>query len=182
MSVIAERSGQREDDWGSKVIISGNELNWSFKSDGSVTAWGWRFEVKPLWKSYRDHKRIDNTNDGMEHNELFILFSPNLHLIKGLFATIDLKSDDTSLALQMIKSLSQMAFTRIHLDCESRIWAVRQITTIIRNLNLGVYGQIMKAVESFSMLYPRFDSRSVATEEEIMLVVFYISLLNYCIK
>lgn len=168
MSIVTERSGQRLEDWEAKVIISGNELHWSFKSDNSITSWGWRFEVKPLWKQPPEYRKSEDSNDQSDYNELFILFLPNLKLIKGLLGKIELQLEDTSLALQLIKSLSQMAFTRGSLDCESRIWAVRQIMMVILNPNLGVIGQFMKAVDSFSSMYSRFDARNSVLDDEAM--------------
>ena len=47
-AVIAVRSGRDSADWTQDVRVIGDELSWTFKSDGSVNGWGFRFTVNPI--------------------------------------------------------------------------------------------------------------------------------------
>ncbi|KAB1255326.1 E3 ubiquitin-protein ligase HERC2 [Camelus dromedarius] len=43
-----ESSVQEWSNWSSELRIPGDELKWTFISDGSVNGWGWRFTVYPI--------------------------------------------------------------------------------------------------------------------------------------
>ncbi len=47
-AVIATRSGRDLSDWNQDVRVIGEEITWTFKSDGSVNGWGFKFTVHPL--------------------------------------------------------------------------------------------------------------------------------------
>ena len=47
-AVIAVKSGRDPSDWAQDIRVVGDELSWTFKSDGSVNGWGFRFTVNPI--------------------------------------------------------------------------------------------------------------------------------------
>ena len=47
-AVIAVRSGRDQADWSQDIRVLGDELTWTFKSDGSVNGWGFKFTVQPI--------------------------------------------------------------------------------------------------------------------------------------
>ncbi|XP_077975128.1 E3 ubiquitin-protein ligase HERC2-like isoform X2 [Styela clava] len=47
-TMICQLSGRDQTDWSKVINIEGDEINWSFKSDGSVNGWGWKFIVYPI--------------------------------------------------------------------------------------------------------------------------------------
>ena len=46
--VLATKMGADRPSWATSVIVPGSTLVWRFTSDGTVTAWGYRFTVYPV--------------------------------------------------------------------------------------------------------------------------------------
>ena len=47
-AVIAVKSGRDPSDWAQDIRVVGDEVAWTFKSDGSVNGWGFRFTINPI--------------------------------------------------------------------------------------------------------------------------------------
>lgn len=73
--VLFSKSGRDWVDWATPLRIPGDEIRWSFTSDGSVNGWGWRFTV------YAEMSAVDPVNRGSDRS---ILSRPCVELVIAL--------------------------------------------------------------------------------------------------
>ncbi|XP_060526978.1 E3 ubiquitin-protein ligase HERC2 [Cylas formicarius] len=119
--VVATRSGREWSDWSSELRIPGDELRWTFTSDGSVNGWGWRFTVYPVVSSggLRDSGSDRAILGQPSIDTVACLLDPRLHAAADPALTSRLA---TALA-----SCSQLGFLAAH----QRMWALRKLRDIL---------------------------------------------------
>ena len=125
-AVITVRSGREVSDWSQEVRVVGDELTWTFKSDGTVNGWGFMFTVQPLMpkKSARASLLSDRA----------LQSRPSINLVTYLldFQLDYIPNQDTLNRLgAALASCAQLNT----LDAPQRTWAIQHLRKIIDTAN-----------------------------------------------
>ncbi|KAB1255329.1 E3 ubiquitin-protein ligase HERC2 [Camelus dromedarius] len=71
-----ESSVQEWSNWSSELRIPGDELKWTFISDGSVNGWGWRFTVYPITLATGPSIPLDVLSASNSSSQLMVKWNP----------------------------------------------------------------------------------------------------------
>lgn len=123
-AVIAARSGRDPGDWAQDVRVIGDELTWTFKSDGSVNGWGFRFTVQPLMPK--------KTRGGTLLSDRALQSRPSINLVTCLldFQLGQSSQDSISRLGAALASCAQLNT----LDASQRMWAIQQLRKLINSV------------------------------------------------
>jgi len=125
-SVTAVRSGRETVDWTNDIRIIGEEMSWTFKSDGSVNGWGFRFTVNPLMPK--------KTSEGGLLSDRALQSRPSIDLVTCLldFQLGPSPSKDSIMRLgSALASCAQMNM----LDAWQRMWAIQQLRKLFNSVS-----------------------------------------------
>lgn len=121
-AVITVRSGRDTGDWSQDIRVVGDELSWTFKSDGSVNGWGFRFTVHPLMP-----KKISGGN---LLSDRALQSRPSIDLVTCLLdfqLGCNPSRDSISRLGAALASCAQLNM----LDATQRMWAIQQLRKLI---------------------------------------------------
>ncbi|KAB1255327.1 E3 ubiquitin-protein ligase HERC2 [Camelus dromedarius] len=76
VSMQSESSVQEWSNWSSELRIPGDELKWTFISDGSVNGWGWRFTVYPITLATGPSIPLDVLSASNSSSQLMVKWNP----------------------------------------------------------------------------------------------------------
>ena len=123
-AVIAVRSGRDAADWAQDIRVVGDELSWTFKSDGSVNGWGFRFTVQPLMP-----KKI---HGGMLLSDRVLQSRPSIDLVTCLLDFQLGRSPRQECISRLGASLASCAQLNA-LDASQRMWAIQHLRKLINS-------------------------------------------------
>ena len=123
-AVIAVRSGRDAADWAQDIRVVGDELSWTFKSDGSVNGWGFRFTVQPLMP-----KKI---HGGMLLSDRVLQSRPSIDLVTCLLDFQLGPSPRQECISRLGASLASCAQLNA-LDASQRMWAIQHLRKLINS-------------------------------------------------
>lgn len=121
-AAIAVRSGRDAQDWAHDVRVVGDELTWTFKSDGSVSGWGFMFTVQPLVPK--------KSSTGPLLSDRALQSRPSINLVTYLlnFQLGRILGGDTLSRLgAALASCAQLNT----LDASQRMWAIQHLRKLI---------------------------------------------------
>ena len=122
--MIAVRSGRDAADWAQDIRVVGDELSWTFKSDGSVNGWGFRFTVQPLMP-----KKI---HGGMLLSDRVLQSRPSIDLVTCLLDFQLGRSPRQECISRLGASLASCAQLNA-LDASQRMWAIQHLRKLINS-------------------------------------------------
>ena len=123
-AVIAVRSGRDTGDWSQDIRVVGDELSWTFKSDGSVNGWGFRFTVHPLMPK--------KTSGGNLLSDRALQSRPSIDLVTCLLDFQLGRSPSRDSISRMGAALASCAQLNM-LDATQRMWAIQQLRKLINS-------------------------------------------------
>ena len=132
-AVIAARSGRDTADWAQDIRVVGDELTWTFKSDGSVNGWGFRFTVQPLMPK--------KAHGGALLSDRVLQSRPSIDLVTCLLDFQLGRSPSHDSISRLGAALASCAQLNA-LDASQRMWAVQHLRRLIacRMSQCLVYG------------------------------------------
>ena len=125
-AAITVRSGRDASDWSQEVRVVGDELTWTFKSDGSVNGWGFMFTIQPLVPK--------KSATGLLLSDRALQSRPSINLVTYLldFQLGGIPSRDTLSRLgAALASCAQLNT----LDAAQRMWAIQHLRKLIDTAN-----------------------------------------------
>lgn len=125
-AVIAVRSGRDSADWAQDIRVIGDELTWSFKSDGSVNGWGFMFTIQPIMPK--------KNSSSMLLSDRALQSRPSIDLVTCLldFQLGRIPNRDTLNRLgAALASCAQLST----LDASQRMWAIQHLRKLIDTAN-----------------------------------------------
>lgn len=125
-AAITVRSGRDAGDWSQEVRIMGDELTWTFKSDGSVNGWGFMFTIQPLMPK--------KSSTGPLLSDRALQSRPSIDLVTYLldFQLGCIPSRETLSRLgAALASCAQLN----SLDAAQRMWAIQHLRKLIDTAN-----------------------------------------------
>ena len=127
-AVIAVRSGRDTADWSQDIRVVGDELTWTFKSDGSVNGWGFRFTVQPLMPK--------KTATGKLLSDRVLQSRPSIDLVTCLLDfQLGRKPSRDSIS-RLGAALASCAQLNM-LDASQRMWAIQHLRKLIDSCVTG---------------------------------------------
>ena len=127
-AVIAVRSGRDSADWAQDIRVVGDELSWTFKSDGSVNGWGFRFTVQPLMP-----KKMQGQ---MLLSDRVLQSRPSIDLVTCLLDFQLSRTPRQECISRLGASLASCAQLNT-LDASQRMWAIQQLRKLINSVVSG---------------------------------------------
>ena len=131
---VAIRSGWDVSDWSQDIRIIGEEMTWSFKSDGSVNGWGFKFTVHPIMPK--------KSPMGTLLSDRALQSRPSIDLVTCLLDFQLGRIPDRETLSQLGEALASCAQLNV-LEASQRMWAIQHLRRLIdtaSNLHL-VSGQ-----------------------------------------
>ena len=123
-AVISARSGRDAADWAQDIRVIGDELMWTFKSDGSVNGWGFRFTVQPLMP-----KKL---HGGTLLSDRILQSRPSIDLVTCLLDFQLGRSPSYESMSRLGAALASCAQLNT-LDASQRMWAVQHLRKLINS-------------------------------------------------
>ena len=127
-AVIAVRSGRDSADWAQDIRVVGDELSWTFKSDGSVNGWGFRFTVQPLMP-----KKLHGQ---MLLSDRVLQSRPSIDLVTCLLDFQLGRAPRQECIARLGASLASCAQLNT-LDASQRMWAIQHLRKLINSVMSG---------------------------------------------
>ena len=124
-AVTAVRSGRDTSDWSQDIRIVGEELSWTFKSDGSVNGWGFRFVVHPLMPK--------KTAGGSMLSDRVLQSRPSIDLVTCLLDFQLGRSPSKDSIMRLGSALASCAQMNM-LDAQQRMWAIQQLRKLFNSV------------------------------------------------
>ena len=123
-AAIAVRSGRDAADWAQDIRVIGDELTWTFKSDGSVNGWGFRFTVQPVMpkKSFIGKLLSDRV----------LQSRPSIDLVTCLLDFQLGQRPNRDSISRLGAALSSCAQLNM-LDASQRMWAIQHLRKLINS-------------------------------------------------
>ena len=123
-AVIAVRSGRDTADWAQDIRVLGDELTWTFKSDGSVNGWGFKFTVQPLMPK--------KSSGSMLVSDRVLQSRPSIDLVTCLLDFQLGRSPSRDSVSRLGAALASCAQIN-SLDAVQRTWAVQHLRKLINS-------------------------------------------------
>lgn len=120
--VIAIRSGWDTADWSQDIRIIGEEMTWSFKSDGSVNGWGFKFTVHPIMPK--------KSTTGMLLSDRALQSRPSIDLVTCLLDFQLGRIPGRETLSQLGAALASCAQLNV-LEASQRMWAIQHLRRLI---------------------------------------------------
>ena len=121
-TVVASKSGRDFSDWNQGIRILGDEMTWTFKSDGSVNGWGFRLTVHPLMPKKSSTKNL-LSDQALQSRPSVDLVMCLLDFQLGLIPGRDTLN-------QLGAALASCAQLQV-LEASQRMWAIEQLRRLI---------------------------------------------------
>ncbi len=123
-AVITARSGRETSDWSQDIRVIGDEMIWTFKSDGSVNGWGFRFTVQPVMPK-KNHTGVLLSDRALQSR-------PSINLVTCLldFQLGQSSQDSISRLGAALASCAQLCT----LDASQRMWAIQHLRKLINSV------------------------------------------------
>lgn len=120
--VIATRSGRDTGDWSQDIRIIGEEMTWTFKSDGSVNGWGFKFTVHPIMPK--------KSPAGMLLSDRALQSRPSIDLVTCLLDFQLGRIPGRETLSQLGAALASCAQLNV-LEAPQRMWAIQHLRKLI---------------------------------------------------
>lgn len=141
-AVIAVRSGRDSIDWSHDVRIIGDELSWSFESDGSVNGWGFKFTVNPMMRKKCAGETKLSDRSLQSH--------PSIDLVTCLLdfqLGSTLNQDSISRLAAALAACAQLST----LDAKQRTWAIQQLRQLMSSaIGTALVGGAVSPMEEYT--------------------------------
>ena len=124
-AVIAVRSGRDAADWSQDIRVVGDELTWTFKSDGSVNGWGFKFTVQPLMPK--------KSSGSMLVSDRVLQSRPSIDLVACLLDFQLGRSPSRESLSRLGAALASCAQLNT-LDAVQRTWATQHLRKLINSV------------------------------------------------
>lgn len=124
-AVIAVRSGRDTADWSQDIRVVGDELTWTFKSDGSVNGWGFKFTVQPIMP-----KKSSGT---MLVSDRVLQSRPSIDLVTCLLDFQLGRSPSRESVSRLGAALAACAQLNT-LDAAQRTWAIQHLRKLVNSV------------------------------------------------
>lgn len=123
-AVIAVKSGRDTADWAQDIRVVGDELSWTFKSDGSVNGWGFRFTVNPILP-----KRV---HGGSLLSDRVLQSRPSIDLVTCLL-DFQLGSRPTQESISRLGAALASCAQLAMLVSSQRMWAIQHFRKLLNS-------------------------------------------------
>ncbi|CAI8007319.1 E3 ubiquitin-protein ligase HERC2 [Geodia barretti] len=127
-AVIAVKSGRDTADWAQDIRVVGDELSWTFKSDGSVNGWGFRFTVNPILP-----KKV---HGGSELSDRVLQSRPSVDLVTCLL-DFQLGSAPTQESVSRLGAALASCAQLSTLGASQRMWAIQHFRKLLNSPTSG---------------------------------------------
>ncbi len=155
------RSGREAADWSQDIRIIGDELSWTFKSDGSVNGWGFRFTVHPIMPK--------KTSGGNLLSDRALQSRPSIDLVTCLLDFQLGRSRSKDSIMRLGSALASCAQINM-LDAQQRMWAIQQLrklfnSVVSKQLCVGARGTCcpLKHLKQVKMMLALFMVRYITS-------------------
>ena len=127
-AVIAVKSGRDTSDWAHDIRVVGDELSWTFKSDGSVNGWGFRFTVNPILP-----KKV---HGGSELSDRVLQSRPSIDLVTCLL-DFQLGRIPTQESISRLGAALASCAQLSTLGASQRMWAIQHFRKLLNSPTSG---------------------------------------------
>ena len=124
-AVIAVRSGRDTADWSQDIRVVGDELTWTFKSDGSVNGWGFKFTVQPIMPK--------KSSGSMLVSDRVLQSRPSIDLVTCLLDFQLGRSPSRESVSRLGAALAACAQLNT-LDAAQRTWAIQHLRKLVNSV------------------------------------------------
>ena len=135
-------SGREPTDWSQEFQVTGDELRWEFKSNGSSNNWGFKFTVHPILPP--------KVSSCTVLSDRVLQSKPSIDLVTCLLG-FQLRTTHSQEAIPRLGAALASCAQLQTLDASQRMWSIQQLQRLISS-PMG------------SCLYPMFMSRITAPE------------------
>ena len=141
-AVIVVRSGRDSIDWSHDVRIIGDEMSWTFESDGSVNGWGFKFTVNPVMRKKLAGETKLSDRSLQSH--------PSIDLVTCLLdfqLGSTLNQDSVSRLAAALAACAQLST----LDAKQRTWAIQQLRQLMSSaVGTAIVGGAVSPMEDYT--------------------------------